>query len=77
MRSAKIIAALFFGLLLTGCATNGDIRKLDSEIAAIRSESMITQRMAEDAKKAADEANARSKSTEEMLNRSFKKSMYK
>ena len=76
MKKAIVFAALAVGAF-TGCATNGDIKRLDADLAAVRMEAQDAKRIAEEARRSADEANTRSKATEEMINRSFKKSMYK
>ena len=75
LKSLVIVAIA--AALTTGCATTGSVDKVANDLAATRIEVQDAQRTAQEAKRAADEANARSKNTEEMLNRSFKKSMFK
>lgn len=78
MRYLKSLAIVVVAAALTtGCATTGSVDKVANDLAATRIEVQDAQRTAQEAKRIADEANARSKTTEEMLNRSFKKSMYK
>ena len=84
MKLTKLALAAAAALLMTGCATNGDIQRLESQIDAVRLEAQTASRSAEQAKtmaasaeRKADDANSRARNAEEMLNRGFKKSMYK
>ena len=77
MLTARYLAALLMVGTLMGCASTGDIKRLDGDIASLRSQVEMAQQDAEAARRSADEANTRSKMTEEMLNRGFKRSMYK
>ena len=78
MQCLKSLAIMVLASGMTlGCATQGSVDKVANDLAAVRMEAQAAQQTAAEAKRAADEANNRSRATEEMLNRSFKKSMYK
>jgi murein lipoprotein len=69
---------------LTGCATNGDLDKLRSEVDQNRSDIATANKNAADAKAMAQEAmttanqaNSTAEDTASKLDRMFKKSMYK
>ena len=64
------LAGALFMTATTGCATN-------SELAKVRTEVHDAQRTADHALSTAQEANARSQRTEEMVNRSYRHSMRK
>ena len=64
-------------LLITGCASNGDLARVRSEAQEARSVAEQALETAQEAKQMAQEADARSRRSEEMLNRGFKRSMYK
>lgn len=57
-------------LVCTGCATN-------SELAKVQTEAREARQTADQALSLAQEANSRSERTEEMVSRSFKRSMRK
>lgn len=69
-QKSKIFAALLGLTLFTGCATT-------SQLDLVRDEAQTARRTADQALNVAQDANARSLKTEEMVNRSFKKSMRK
>ena len=77
MRLVKLSALILAAGLLTGCAARSDIKRLDEEMAQLTQQAAETRRIAEQANQTAQDADRRSRMTEEMLNRSFKKSMYK
>lgn len=68
----SILTAATIGVCasLTGCATN-------SELAKVQTEAREARQTADQALSIAQEANRRSEHTEEMLDRSFKRSMRK
>ena len=70
MRPLQYVAALVLIATSMGCATN-------SELAKVQTEARDAHRTADQALSTAQEANARSQRTEEMLNRSYKHSMRK
>ena len=77
---SRTLMALSAGLCLvmfSGCATSSDIDRLEKQIVDVRFMASEARDQAKAAKNAADEANTRSQRTEEMLNRSFQKSMRK
>jgi outer membrane murein-binding lipoprotein Lpp len=63
--------------LLTGCASNGELGRVRSEAQEARSVAEQALETAQEAKQIAEEADSRAMKSEEMLNRSFKRSMYK
>jgi len=75
----KILAAsvLVFGALLSGCATKSDVRVVQDQVEQVERKADEAVSEARAAKRLAQEANERSMRTEEMVNRSFKRSMYK
>lgn len=69
---------------LAGCATNGDIEQLESELARVNSaaeqaaaDAASAKADAAAARAAAEEAAETAQDTNEKLDRMFKKSMYK
>jgi hypothetical protein len=70
LRPLQSLAAVILLATSMGCATN-------SELAKVQTEVRDAQRTADQALSSAQEANARSQRTEEMLNRSYKHSMRK
>lgn len=70
LRALSYLAGAIMLTASTGCATN-------SELAKVRTEVHDAQRTADQALSTAQEANARSQRTEEMLNRSYRHSMRK
>ena len=73
----KSMALLLCLSLVVGCATKGSVRRVRASVddtQAIAEEALATAR---EAKQLASEADSRSKRTEEVLNRGFKRSMYK
>jgi murein lipoprotein len=76
------VAGVFAGL--TGCATNGDLDALRSEvnqnkadIAAANRNAADAKAMAQEAMTTANQANSTAEDTASKLDRMFKKSMYK
>ena len=67
--------------LIAGCASHSDLQAVKTEALQASSDANRTAEealnMAREAKNMAQEANARSQRSEEMLNRGFKRSMYK
>lgn len=77
MIRSRLLLAAALAVPFTGCATRGDVREIRTELAAIRADVQAARMDAQAARTAATEANTRSKTTEEMVNRGFRKSMYK
>jgi hypothetical protein len=69
-RSFITSAALMAALASTGCASN-------SELAKVQAEARDAQRLSEQAMAKAREADARSLSTEEAINRSYRHTLRK
>ncbi len=76
------VAGVFAGL--TGCATNGDLDALKTEVSQNKADIAAANRNATDAKAMAQEAmttanqaNSTAEDTASKLDRMFKKSMYK
>jgi hypothetical protein len=81
MKTFSLSALLVAGMFISGCASNSDVR--EAKMEALRA-SDDAKRIAEqalnearDAKSLAQDANSRAMRSEEMLNRGFKRSMYK
>lgn len=73
----NLLTAATICLIFTGCATNSSVRKVRDDIENVSRTANQALAKAEESNRIAREADARSKKTEEMVNRSFKKSMYK
>ena len=73
--------ALILCVFVAGCATNGDVRLAKEEALSAASEAQRKAdeaiREAREAKRMAQSAEGRADRSEEMLNRGFKRSMYK
>jgi hypothetical protein len=81
MKNIHTIALLLSFCVATGCATNGDVRvaKEEAITAATEADRKADEalREAREAKRIAQNAEGRADRSEEMLNRGFKRSMYK
>lgn len=77
MRRSVLLACCVFGAFLSGCATKGDVRAVGEQVADVERKADEALSEARAAKRLAQEAHERSMRTEEMVNRSFKRSMYK
>lgn len=81
MKSRYMLALVLGAVVSTGCATTGDVRLAKDEAmdaasdASRKAEEAL--REAKEARRLAQDADARATRAEEMLNRSFKRSMYK
>jgi hypothetical protein len=81
MKSRYMLALAFGALFSTGCATSSEVRLAKDEAmdaagdASRKAEEAL--REAKEARRLAQDADARASRAEEMLNRSFKRSMYK
>ena len=77
MRSLLSFSCVVVGLLCSGCAATRDMRAVNHRVDKL--ERQLDEAIAEAraAREGVQEANARARRTEEMLNRSFKRSMYK
>ena len=73
----KYILVAVLGVMTVGCASTSEVKELRGEVAVIRTDLQDARFDAQEARRLAEEANARSRTTEEMLNRGFKRSMYK
>lgn len=81
MKISAVAAVAAFG---AGCATTGDLEKVQAQAQSAQTSANDAKATAEQALDAANQAktlaadaNARSMATEEKLNRMFKRSMYK
>ncbi len=81
MKSFNVIVLSVLACVSVGCATSSDVRiakneALDAAAEASRKadEALV---MAREARRLAQEADSRSARSEEMLNRGFKRAMYK
>lgn len=81
MKQMKVLTLILTVCVATGCATNGDVRVAKEEAinAATEAERKADEalREAREAKRIAQNAEGRADRSEEMLNRGFKRSMYK
>jgi hypothetical protein len=77
MRRGLLLSSCVFGALLSGCATNSAVRVVRDQVEEVEQKAEEALSEARAAKRLAQEANDRSMRTEEMMNRSFKRSMYK
>jgi hypothetical protein len=77
MRKGIAASILVVGALISGCATKNDVRVVHDKVEEVDRKADEALSEARAAKRLAQEANERSMRTEEMLNRSFKRSMYK
>jgi hypothetical protein len=81
MRRIQLVALTIGMVVATGCATNGDVRiaKEEAITAATEADRKADEalREAREAKRIAQNAEGRADRSEEMLNRGFKRSMYK
>jgi hypothetical protein len=81
MKTVQVIALALAVSVVTGCATNGDVRVAKEEAinAATEADRKADEalREAREAKRIAQNAEGRADRSEEMLNRGFKRSMYK
>jgi hypothetical protein len=77
MKGLLISCTLLAGLSFVGCASRSSVEELRADLDMTRQTSEEALATAREAKQVASEADARSKRTEEVLNRSFKRSMYK
>jgi hypothetical protein len=72
-----LLALTTAAVLFCGCATHSDIHKVQTDVANAQRTADQALVAAQQAKSMAQEANDRSYRTEEMLDRSFKRSMRK
>lgn len=77
MRKSIAVSILVVGALISGCATKSDVRVVRDQVEDVERKADEALSEARAAKRLAQEANERSMRTEEMVNRSFKRSMYK
>jgi hypothetical protein len=81
MKKIQAMALVLGVVVATGCATNGDVRvaKEEAITAATEADRKADEalREAREAKRIAQNAEGRADRSEEMLNRGFKRSMYK
>jgi len=74
MHVLSLAVALFTA---TGCATTGDVQVARDAAADANERAEEAMRIAQEAKRLAQDADSRAARSEEMLNRGFKRSMYK
>lgn len=77
MRGLLLCGIVAAPLVCSGCATTGDVSSVNYRVDKIERQLDEVLAEARAARIQAEDANTRAKRTEEMLNRSFKRSMYK
>jgi uncharacterized protein HemX len=77
MKRMKILSLVVAVIAATGCATTGDVRVAQDAATDANEKAEEALRTAQEAKRLAQDAEARAARSEEMLNRGFKRSMYK
>jgi murein lipoprotein len=77
MKKFATCAAIIALAAFTGCASNSELEEVKDTAEAARATADQALRTAESAAQKADDADARSRAAEEMLNRGYKRSMYK
>ncbi len=79
VKSPKFLTLFCFIVMLSaqGCATTSSVRNVEHEAQEAKQEADQSLAVAREAKQLAMEANSRSQQTDEIVTRSFKKSMYK
>lgn len=81
MKKAIASGLVVIAGILSGCASNGDLKEVKKEALSAAQEADRKAddalAVAQDAKRIAEDADARARRSEEMLNRGFRKSMYK
>jgi murein lipoprotein len=77
MKRILIAGVVVGACAMSGCATNSDVRIVREQVEEADRKADEALSEAREAKRLAQEANERSMRSEEMLNRSFKRSMYK
>ena len=77
MRRVLTASVLIAACVVSGCASRGDVRTLGEQVEEADRKADEALSEAREAKRLAQEANDRSLRSEEMLNRGFKRSMYK
>ena len=81
MKLTRLVCVLVASFVCVGCASQSDVRAAKEEVMRDVTDANRTAEealaMAREAKQLAQEANSRSQRSEEMLNRGFKRSMYK
>lgn len=74
----SIIAVLTFVMVMAmGCASNSELKKVEADAREAHQVADQAYQMAQQAKDTALAADERSQRNEEVLNRHFKRSMYK
>ena len=73
----RILGLLVFLILFAGCATTSEVKMIKEETRNAQYTSEQALKVARESNRIAEEANSRSLRNEEMINRSFKKSMKK
>ena len=81
MKLVKLACVVVAMIACVGCASQSDVRAAKEEVMRDVNDANRTSEealaAAREARQLAQEANARAQRTEEMLNRGFKRSMYK
>jgi len=77
MRRVLTASVLIAACVVSGCASRGDVRLVGEQVEEADRKADEALSEAREAKRLAQEANERSLRSEEMLNRGFKRSMYK
>ncbi len=77
MRKKGLIALAMVASVSMGCATTGDVQIARDEAREASRKADEALEAAREARRVAQDAETRAARSEEMLNRSFKRSMYK
>ena len=77
MNITKILSLAVAVVAAAGCATTSDVQVAQDAANDAGRQAEEAMRVAQEAKRLAQDADARASRSEEMLNRGFKRSMYK
>jgi hypothetical protein len=77
MKNIRMFALAVGACVSMGCATTGDVQIARDEATEASRKADEALEAAREARRLAQDAEARAARSEEMLNRSFKRSMYK
>jgi outer membrane PBP1 activator LpoA protein len=77
MKKVQVLAMVVCAMVVTGCATTSEVQVARDSATMANERAEEALRVAQEAKRMAQEADMRASRSEEMLNRGFKRSMYK
>ena len=77
MKRIRFLSLVLAVVAATGCATRGDVQIAQDAATDANQKAEEALRTAQEAKRLAQDAEAKASRSEEMLNRGFKRSMYK